>query len=276
MVPRLLHAPKPNDVVCGVHAIVEICWAGHACAKSTIPVSQVWNVDQVAGVAVIGTDAYLVGGRCVDDLCGCFFAGGAIHPPPKFCLQYCIVLLGMIHTGPIEDRYAQYISVRCVGMLGTYILGENGKKKLVEITMIVMVMGSNYKAALLPQSIRDTIHGWGKAARKRRKHRRGMDESTIHTETSTVCSIEEDEQELLEDPSDHSYIQIELQPSSTITTTITNSDHPTVSNGGSTYNNDDVALLHSLSVPSSPALSGRGSGISRCASMPNWRGSRGA
>ncbi|KAJ8497412.1 hypothetical protein OPV22_007964 [Ensete ventricosum] len=141
---------------------------------------------------------------------------------------------------------------------------------------LVTQMGSNYKAALLPQSIRDTIHGWGKAARKRRKHRRGMDESTIHTETSTVCSIEEDEQELLEDPSDHSYIQIELQPSSTITTTITNSDHPTVSNGGSTYNNDDVALLHSLSVPSSPALSGRGSGISRCASMPNWRGSRGA
>lgn len=137
-------------------------------------------------------------------------------------------------------------------------------------------MGSNYKAALLPQGIRDTIHGWGKAARKRRKHRRGMDESTIHTETSTVCSIEEDEQELLEDPSDHSYIQIELQPSSTITTTITDSDHPTVPNGGSTYINEDVALLHSLSVPSSPALSGRGNGISRCASMPNWRGSRDA
>ncbi|WOL13341.1 MLO-like protein 14 isoform X1 [Canna indica] len=136
---------------------------------------------------------------------------------------------------------------------------------------LVTQMGSNYKAALLPQSIRDTIHGWGKAARKRRKHRRGTDESTIHTETSTVCSIEEDEHELLEDPTDNSYLQIELQSPLTTVTTVTNDDPSTVGNEDFAYNDAAVALLHSVSVPSSPALSGRGNGISRCASMPIWR-----
>ncbi|XP_042444478.1 MLO-like protein 14 [Zingiber officinale] len=137
---------------------------------------------------------------------------------------------------------------------------------------LVTQMGSNYKAALLPQSIRDTIHGWGKAARKRRKHRRGMDESTIHTETSTVCSIEEDE-EFLEDP--NSYMQLELQPPSIPPTTTSTVEHPNAAGyGDSSYSNAHLPLLHSISVPSSPALSERGNGISRCASMPIWRASR--
>lgn len=65
-------------------------------------------------------------------------------------------------------------------------------------------MGSNYKAALIPPRIRvTTIHGWRKAARKRRKRWRSIDDSTIHTETSMVCSVEEEE-DLLEDPSNNS------------------------------------------------------------------------
>ncbi|XP_073102404.1 MLO-like protein 14 [Elaeis guineensis] len=138
---------------------------------------------------------------------------------------------------------------------------------------LVTQMGSNYKAALIPQRIRETIHGWGKEARKRRKHRRGMDDSTIHTETSTVCSIEEDE-ELLMDPSVNSYITIELQPTSTTTATVTDSNHSTIGNGHSNHSGAEAPLLQSsLSVPSSPAQSQlRGNGISRSVSMPVWRG----
>jgi mlo protein len=78
-------------------------------------------------------------------------------------------------------------------------------------------MGSNYKAALIPERIRQTMHGWGKAARKRRKHRRGLDESTIRTETSTVCSLDEGDQELFDEGSSNRprFVQIELQPSKT-------------------------------------------------------------
>ncbi|CAA6655658.1 unnamed protein product [Spirodela intermedia] len=76
---------------------------------------------------------------------------------------------------------------------------------------LVTQMGTNYKAALIPRRIRETIHGWGKEARRRRKQRHGYDDSTIRTETSTVCSIEDDDQ-LLQDPSDSHYVQIGLQP----------------------------------------------------------------
>ncbi|KAM7251678.1 hypothetical protein ACFE04_023561 [Oxalis oulophora] len=56
---------------------------------------------------------------------------------------------------------------------------------------LVTQMGTNYKAALIPQRIRETIHGWGKAARKKRRHGGFGDDSTIRTETSTVVSVEE-------------------------------------------------------------------------------------
>lgn len=127
---------------------------------------------------------------------------------------------------------------------------------------LVTQMGTNYKAALLPHRIRETMHGWGKAARRRRKHRRGADESTIHTETSTVCSIEEGDQYLFEDSTENTYVQIELQPS---TTTATPTDH---SSGGHACT---PLLKSSLSVPNSPLLSAQGRKISRSTSMPAWR-----
>lgn len=54
-------------------------------------------------------------------------------------------------------------------------------------------MGTNYKAALIPRRIRETIHGWGKAARRKRRLGHFTDDSTIHTVTdaSTVASLEE-------------------------------------------------------------------------------------
>lgn len=83
-------------------------------------------------------------------------------------------------------------------------------------------MGTNYKAALIPQRIRETIHGWKKAARKHRRLGNYTDDSTIHTETSTVMSIEEDDDhQLLDDTSatvtNGTCPEIELQSATSIT-----------------------------------------------------------
>ncbi|TXG73750.1 hypothetical protein EZV62_002329 [Acer yangbiense] len=83
-------------------------------------------------------------------------------------------------------------------------------------TQLVTQMGTNYKAALIPQRIRETIHGWGKEARRKRRHGLFTDDSTtIHTDASTVMSLEEDEHQLIDIPetADHTVTDIELQPS---------------------------------------------------------------
>lgn len=49
-------------------------------------------------------------------------------------------------------------------------------------------MGTNYKAALIPQGIRETIHGWKKAARRKRRLGMFADDSTIHTDASTEAN----------------------------------------------------------------------------------------
>lgn len=78
---------------------------------------------------------------------------------------------------------------------------------------LVTQMGTNYKAALIPQRIRETIHGWGKAARRKRRLRMFADDTTIHTETSTVLSLEDDDRRLIDDTSETTadYTAIELQ-----------------------------------------------------------------
>ncbi|XP_057513555.1 MLO-like protein 11 [Actinidia eriantha] len=95
---------------------------------------------------------------------------------------------------------------------------------------LVTQMGTNYKAALIPQRIRETIHGWKKAAR-RRKRRLSIftDDSTIHTDTSTVMSLEEDDHQLLDSPrtTHNTGPEIELQPH---TITITTSPSPVAAN----------------------------------------------
>lgn len=114
-------------------------------------------------------------------------------------------------------------------------------------------MGTNYKAALIPPRIRETIHGWGKEARRRRKRRHGCDESTIRTETSTVCSIEDDDQ-LLQDPPDSHYIQIGLQPT-TGSDSIAGRVEDYVTETGNLIASLDAPLLHSASLPASPSIS---------------------
>ncbi|CAH8390919.1 unnamed protein product [Eruca vesicaria subsp. sativa] len=65
---------------------------------------------------------------------------------------------------------------------------------------LVTQMGTNYKAALLPQRVRETINGWGKATRRKRRHGLYGDDSTIRTETSTVASVEEYDHQVLDVP----------------------------------------------------------------------------
>ena len=56
-------------------------------------------------------------------------------------------------------------------------------------------MGTNYKAALIPKRIRETIHGWGKAAKRKRRHGCFTD---IHTDTGIVMSLEEVDHQLID------------------------------------------------------------------------------
>ncbi|MCD9642774.1 MLO-like protein 11 [Datura stramonium] len=84
---------------------------------------------------------------------------------------------------------------------------------------LVTQMGTNYKAALIPQRIRETIHGWGKAARRKRRMRMFPDDSTVHTDTSTVMSLEEYDNQLVDSPRTvhGAGTEIELQPPPTVT-----------------------------------------------------------
>lgn len=129
-------------------------------------------------------------------------------------------------------------------------------------------MGSNYKAALIPQRIRETIHGWGKAARRKRRHGIFTDDSTIHTDTSTVVSVEEYDQQMLDNPENvpNESTEIELQPAPNDLTIL-----PPVAN--ETSSRVGTPLLRPSSSISSPAaLNLQADNITRSASMPSRRG----
>lgn len=128
-------------------------------------------------------------------------------------------------------------------------------------------MGTNYKAALIPQRIRETIHGWGKAARRKRRLGMFTDDSTIHTDTSTVLSVEDEDNQLL-DTSDTIRgrgLQIELPPTSHITLDPFPEANETSSRAGTPL------LRPSASVSLSPGYNLRSEGILRSSSMPTNR-----
>ncbi|KAL5132449.1 MLO-like protein 11 [Glycine soja] len=120
-----------------------------------------------------------------------------------------------------------------------------------------VLMGTNYKAALIPQRIRETIHGWGKAARRKRRHGMFTDDSTIHTDTSTVLSIEEDDQ-LIDTP------EVELQPATAVTATPSPIANETSSRAV-------TPLLRPSASISSVQCSSKAEAIPRCSSMPSGR-----
>ncbi|WJX68482.1 MLO-like protein 11 [Trifolium repens] len=133
---------------------------------------------------------------------------------------------------------------------------------------LVTQMGTNYKAALIPQRIRETIHGWGKAARKKRRHGMFADDSTVHTDTSTVLSIEDDHQII--DDSHHDNCtgtEVELQP----VTTVTSTPSPIANETSSRAITPLLRPSASLSSSSVPFNSRQEEPISRAFSMPSGR-----
>ncbi|KAL8264373.1 hypothetical protein R6Q59_022503 [Mikania micrantha] len=77
---------------------------------------------------------------------------------------------------------------------------------------LVTQMGTNYKGALIPQRIRETIQGWRKEAKRRKKCGIYNDYSTVHTETSIA---DFDHQELDSPPTEMTPgddLTVELQP----------------------------------------------------------------
>ncbi|KAH8494405.1 hypothetical protein Peur_060883 [Populus x canadensis] len=126
-------------------------------------------------------------------------------------------------------------------------------------------MGTNYKPALFPQRIRETIHGWGKAAaRGKRRHGIVTDDSTMHRDTSTLMS-EEDNHHLLDIPENDAdpVTQIELQPASFISVSPTTVANIETSSGVAT-----PFLRHSASVSSSETSNFHVEDIPRSSSMP--------
>ncbi|CAA0808495.1 MLO-like protein 11 [Striga hermonthica] len=96
------------------------------------------------------------------------------------------------HSCFIKNHFLVYLRL-ILGFTGQFLCSYS----TLPLYALVTQMGSNYKAALIPPSIRETIHGWNKAAKRRRKLGGGFaDDSTVHTDTSTVISIDEFDNQL--------------------------------------------------------------------------------
>ncbi|XP_021894651.1 MLO-like protein 11 [Carica papaya] len=106
----------------------------------------------------------------------------------------------------IRNHFLVYLRL-ILGFAGQFLCSYS----TLPLYALVTQMGTNYKAALIPQRIRETIHGWGKAARRKRRHGHFADDSTIRTETSTVVSVEEDDREMLDIPETALDIDSELE-----------------------------------------------------------------
>ncbi|XP_024980054.1 MLO-like protein 14 [Cynara cardunculus var. scolymus] len=166
----------------------------------------------------------------------------------------------------IKNHMLVYIRL-ILGFVGQFLCSYS----TLPLYALVTQMGTNYKAALIPQRIRDTIHGWGKEARRRRR-RLGMygDDSTVHTDTSTVISVEEFDHHDLDSPRAGMMpgegLEIELQPRSIII----NGDSPFVANENSSRAGTPL-LRPCASVSSSASPSFVPEIITRSSSLPSPR-----
>ncbi|KAK9756316.1 hypothetical protein RND81_01G088500 [Saponaria officinalis] len=149
------------------------------------------------------------------------------------------------------------------------ILGFSGQflcsYSTLPLYALVTQMGTNYKAALIPQRIRETIHGWKKSA-ARRKRRLGIygDDSTVHTDTSTVMSLDEDDHQLLDIPETRpvAHSEIELQSPSTVASSPVANEN---SSRGAT------PLLRPFTSGSSTSFNFSATGVSRSSETPTKR-----
>ncbi|KGN55138.1 MLO-like protein 11 isoform X1 [Cucumis sativus] len=161
-----------------------------------------------------------------------FFSGAKLRPRDDlFWFKKPELLLSLIHFVLFQNAFELasffwfwwqfgYSSCFISNHLLVYvrlILGFAGQflcsYSTLPLYALVTQMGTNYKAALIPQRIRETIHGWGKSARRKRRLRIFTDDATIHTETSTVMSLEDDDNQHVDTPKAATgYAIIEMQP----------------------------------------------------------------
>ncbi|KAI3712063.1 hypothetical protein L1987_70612 [Smallanthus sonchifolius] len=168
----------------------------------------------------------------------------------------------------IKNHMVVYIRL-IFGFVGQFLCSYS----TLPLYALVTQMGTNYKAAIIPQRIRDTIHGWGKEARRRRR-RLGIygDDSTIHTDTSTVISVEEFDHHELDSPlarlAPGEGHEVELQPHTILMTS--DSDSPFVANENSSRVGTPL-LRPCASVCSSASLSFAPEVVKRSSSLPVQR-----
>ncbi|KAK3017563.1 hypothetical protein RJ639_006630 [Escallonia herrerae] len=164
----------------------------------------------------------------------------------------------------IKNHMLMYLRL-ILGFAGQFLCSYS----TLPLYALVTQMGTNYKAALIPQRIRETIHCWGKEARRRRR-RLGIftDDSTVHTDTSTVLSLEEDDHQVLDSPraAPGAGAEIELQHLTVIST-----GHSPVANETSSRVGTPL-LRPSASISSSSPATLLPDNITRSLSMPSRRG----
>ncbi|KAI3815001.1 hypothetical protein L1987_14651 [Smallanthus sonchifolius] len=168
----------------------------------------------------------------------------------------------------IKNHMVVYIRL-IFGFVGQFLCSYS----TLPLYALVTQMGTNYKAALIPQRIRDTIHGWGKEARRRRR-RLGIygDDSTIHTDTSTVISVEEFDHHELDSPraglAPGEGHEVELQPHTVLM--MSGSDSPFMANENSSRVGTPL-LRPCASVCSSASPSFAPEVVTRSSSLPVQR-----
>lgn len=154
-----------------------------------------------------------------------------------------------------------------IGFFGQFLCSYS----TLPLYALVTQMGSNYKAALVPQRIRETLHVWKKSVEKKRRHGHHGDDSTIRTETSTVMSLEDYDDRLLDIPETSGIpmaYDIELQP-----TSLAMMPTPSpVTYGPSTSRSGSPLLGHSASMSSSKSSRLDLQTVARSSSMPVRRG----
>ncbi|RLM64821.1 hypothetical protein C2845_PM16G24270 [Panicum miliaceum] len=207
---------------------------------------------------------------------------------PEFLLWLIHFVLFQWQFGYDSCFIKNHLLVYCrliLGFAGQFLCSYS----TLPVYALVTQMGSKYKAALIPRRIRETIRGWGKATRKKRRRPRSTwDDSTVRTETSTVCSLTDEDEDDLDDhhgPFEETpraargppFLKIELQPrhgSGRGPSPGTPCFHAVAMPGSSSTHgggSGHPVLLRqssSASAPSSP--SHRGGNVTRSASMPGF------
>ncbi|KAL8167319.1 hypothetical protein V2J09_008818 [Rumex salicifolius] len=186
------------------------------------------------------------------------------------------LLLSMIHFILFQWQFG-YSSCFIKNHLLVYlrlIIGFSGQflcsYSTLPLYALVTQMGTNYKAALIPQRIRETIRGWKKSARRKRRLGFFDDSTTIRTETCSVVSLEEydDQQQTLDGPESGPLAQteIELQEQDTCFNGASPSSPTAANESSSRVGTPLLRHIASASARMNPSVSAV---VTRSASMPS-------